>query len=240
MMFDFEPSAKVAALLAKSAEDIRFYLDFDQANALAALQRWIKLVGDRSLAGEAISAIVAERLVRRLCPKCRVAFKPDPQRLKKLGLPADKISKLYRASGKVEVKGHPQPCPDCRGLGYRGRVGVFEVMAFDNDARGYVAAGETDPLKNHLRKQKMMYLQEAALAKVVEGVTDIKEITRVFEGGSASKDGGSGGSGEAKPSAPSRSGRSSGSEKSAKPADSAKPAKSKQTTGSGKSGQPKA
>ena len=187
VMLDFEPAAKTCQLIAQSAEDIRFYLDFDQPTPLAALQRWIKLCDNRKLAGSALAAVLTQRLLRKLCPTCRVAFKPDPDRLKKIGLPADKVAKLYRASGKVEVKGKPQPCPDCHGLGYRGRVGVFEVMPFDHQARTYVAAGEFDHLKGHLRKQKMMYLQEAALAKVVEGVTDIKEVTRVLEGGGNGK-----------------------------------------------------
>lgn len=187
VMYDFEPMPKTAELIAKSAEDIRFYLDFDQCSTAAALEQWIKLVGDRKLAGGAVVAVVAQRLFRQLCPTCRVAFKPDPDRLKKLGLPADRVSRLYRASGKVEVKGKPEPCPECKGLGYRGRTAVFEVMALDHQARTYLAAGEMDRLKGHLRKQKMMYLQEAALARVVEGATDIKEVTRVLEGDNAGK-----------------------------------------------------
>ena len=119
VMFDFEPTPKTAELVAKSAEDIRFYLDFDQPSAMAALERWIKLVGDRKLAGSAVAAVLAQRLVRKLCPTCRVAFKPDPARLKKLGLPAEKVTRLHRASGKVEIKGKTERCPDCKGMGYR-------------------------------------------------------------------------------------------------------------------------
>lgn len=182
VMLDFEPIPKTAELIAKSSEDIRFYLDFDQSSTFAALERWIKLVGDRKTAGGALAAVLAQRLFRQLCPTCRVAFKPDPDRLKKLGLPTDKVNRLYRASGKVEVKGKPQPCPECKGLGYRGRTAVFEVMALDHQARTYIAAGEMDRLKGHLRKRKLMYMQEAALARVVEGATDIKEVTRVLEG----------------------------------------------------------
>src|SRR5690606_3353796 len=69
----------------------------------------------------------------------------------------------------------------CFGLGYRGRVAVFEVMVFDDEARDLVANNQFDRLRAHLRKQRMLWLQEAALAKVAyEGTTDIKEITRVL------------------------------------------------------------
>ncbi|MFW6336092.1 MAG: ATPase, T2SS/T4P/T4SS family [Phycisphaeraceae bacterium] len=198
VLFDFEPMPKTAELIAKSAEDIRFYLDFDQASTAAALEQWIKLVGSRKLAGGAVVAVLAQRLFRQLCTTCRVAFKPDPDRLKKLGLSPDRVSRLYRASGQVEIKGKPEPCPDCKGLGYRGRTAVLEVMALDHQARTYIAAGEMDRLKGHLRKQKMMYLQEAALARVAEGATDIKEVTRVLEGDNSKK---SSSKSSAKPSA---------------------------------------
>ncbi|MEO0515634.1 MAG: hypothetical protein AAF086_10150 [Planctomycetota bacterium] len=55
-------------------------------------------------------------------------------------------------------------------------------MLIDDQAARYIAAAELDSLRLHLRKQKMLYLQEAALTKVVEGVTDIKEVTRVMAG----------------------------------------------------------
>ena len=72
------------------------------------------------------------------------------------------------------------PQPACAGLGYRGRVGVFEVLVFDDLARSMIAANEGERLRSHLRKNGAVWLQEAALEKVVEGVTDIKEVTRVL------------------------------------------------------------
>jgi type II secretory ATPase GspE/PulE/Tfp pilus assembly ATPase PilB-like protein len=57
---------------------------------------------------------------------------------------------------------------------------VFEVMVFDDESRDMVAAGQLDKLRSHMRKNKMYYLQEAALPRVVEGVTSISEITRVL------------------------------------------------------------
>jgi len=186
VLLDHLKDQTTAQLIAKSSEDMRFFLQFERSDTMSALAQWIKLVGDRRLAASSLGAIVTQRLVRRLCKTCRVPFTPDPAALKKLGIPANKVDKLYRASGKVEIKGKPEICPDCKGLAYRGRIGVYEVMALDHQARTYIGAGELDRLKSHLRKNKMMYLQEAALARVVEGVTDIKEITRVLDRGSKS------------------------------------------------------
>ncbi|MEO1237933.1 MAG: hypothetical protein AAFX76_14205, partial [Planctomycetota bacterium] len=94
----------------------------------------------------------------------------------------DRVGELYRSSGKVLAKDKEILCPDCHGLGYRGRVAVFELMLIDDQAARYIAADEIDSLRLHLRKQKMLYLQESALTKVVDGITDIKEVTRVMSG----------------------------------------------------------
>lgn len=171
-----------ARLLAPMADEVREYIPIDQPDTLSALKAWIKTVGDSKEVAANLGAVFAQRLVRRLCHTCRVPYTPDPAALKKLNLPADRVSELYRASGKVMVKDKEIVCPDCLGLGYRGRVGVFEVMLIDSQAAKFIAANELDSLRLHLRKNKMLYLQEAALTKVVDGTTDIKEVTRVMSG----------------------------------------------------------
>lgn len=167
-------------ILAPMAEECRFYVPVKSESGFDAVKRWIKLVDDPKLATQGLIAVMQQRLVRRLCTTCRTPYKPDPAALKKLNIPADKVDTLYQSSGQVEVKGKPRTCPACMGIGYRGRIGVFELMIYDDAARSLLRKGDLDSLRTHLRKQKLQYLQEAALAKVVEGVTDIKEITRVL------------------------------------------------------------
>ena len=162
------------------ANDMRFYLGVPANDTFEALKQWIKMVGNKRKAAEVIGGIVTQRLMRRLCETCRTAYTPDPAVLKKMNLPADRVGELYHASGKVVIKEKPQTCPLCHGIGYRGRIAVFEVMPIDMRARQMIAAGDLDKLKSYLRKQKMLWLQEAALAKVVAGDTDIKEVTRAL------------------------------------------------------------
>ena len=175
-----EQSAK---LIAQSGEDVRGYVPIAERDTFSALQSWAKLLGDRELAANSLKMIVAQRLVRRLCTTCRAPYKPDAAALKKLNLPADKVDQFYRASGQVQVRDKTEPCPDCHGIAYMGRVGVFELMPIDDTARKHIAAGDTDQLRSHLRKQKMLWMQESALHKVVQGLTDIKEVTRTLGGG---------------------------------------------------------
>ena len=180
VMIDQLYSADIAKLLAEHAEEIRLYVPMAEPDTMSALQTWLKAAGKPKVVAEGLGAVIAQKLVRRLCHTCRVPYTPDPAALQKLNLPGNRIGTLYRASGKVLVKDQEEPCPDCHGLGYRGRVGVFETMVIDAQAAKLIAAGELDQLRLYQRKQKMYYLQEAALAKVVAGTTDIKEVTRVM------------------------------------------------------------
>ncbi len=170
---------KVAQVLAPAGEDVRVYFGLPLDDAMTAVRTWVKAVGDGPKAAENLRAVIAQRLVRKLCTTCRVPFKPDPAVLKKLNLP-DKVQQLYKNSGQVMLRDKPEMCPDCLGIGYRGRIGVFEVMIFDDAARKLVAESQFDQLRLHLRKQRTLMLQEAALARAVEGVTSISEITRVL------------------------------------------------------------
>ena len=181
-MIDQLYSAEIAKLLAEYAKETRLYVPMNEPDTMSALQTWTKAAGKPKLVAEGLAAVIAQKLVRRLCHTCRVPYTPDPSALQKLNLPGNRIGTLYRASGKVLVKDQEEPCPDCHGLGYRGRVGVFEVMTIDANAAKLIAANELDQLRLYLRKQKMYYLQEAALAKVVAGTTDTKEVTRVMAG----------------------------------------------------------
>jgi type II secretory ATPase GspE/PulE/Tfp pilus assembly ATPase PilB-like protein len=180
VMMDRIADAESLHALANVGAEMRFMAPVPAEDATKALKMYIQAAGDPKQAARSLATVVAQRLVRRLCTTCRVPYRPDPAAIKKLNIPADKISTLYKASGKVLVKDREQECPDCHGLGYRGRVAVFEIMPIDDTARGFIAKGDHDQLRNHLRKQGMIYLQEAALAKVAEGLTDIKEVQRVL------------------------------------------------------------
>jgi general secretion pathway protein E len=170
----------VQALTAPTATALRCYVGLRLGDSFTALKAWIKLVGDPAQAASALTAIVSQRLVRRLCPTCRIGFRPDPAALKKFNLPTQGVGELFKPSGQITIKGKPTTCPTCLGLAYQGRVGVFEVMALDDEARQLIATGQIDPLRVHLRKHKMKLMQEAALDQVVAGVTSIAEITRVM------------------------------------------------------------
>ncbi len=140
---------------------------------------WVKLVGDLKTATSALLAVTNQRLLRTLCANCRQAYQPSAEQLQKMNLPAKKVRQLYRAGGKVEVKNKIESCPVCGGTGYLGQTGVFEVLIVDDEARRYLTAGDLKGALSHARRNKMIYLQEAALSKVIGGETSIEEVIRV-------------------------------------------------------------
>jgi type II secretory ATPase GspE/PulE/Tfp pilus assembly ATPase PilB-like protein len=144
------------------------------------IRLWVKQVGDVKKAVKSLRAVINQRLLRSLCPNCRQAYQPTSEQLRKLNLPAGKVNQLYRATGKVEVKNKIEPCPVCNGMGYLGQVAAFEVFIVDTEARKLLASGDLKAAIAHARRNKMVYLQEAALSKVLSGETTVEEVLRVF------------------------------------------------------------
>ena len=143
------------------------------------LREWVRMVGDLKLATASMRLVTNQRLLRTLCPNCRQAYQPTRERLKKMNLPADRSKQLYQATGKAQVKNKIEECPVCGGSGYRGQTGAFEVMLVDDDARRHLVGGDLKSALAYARRNKMIYLQEAALSKVVSGETTIEEVVRV-------------------------------------------------------------
>ncbi|MHC4414497.1 MAG: ATPase, T2SS/T4P/T4SS family [Planctomycetota bacterium] len=155
------------------------YIPLRAATIGQQVREWAKLVGDLKTAITPLRAVSNQRLLRTLCPNCRQPYQPTPEQLQKMSLPAAKVKQLYRASGKVQVKNKIESCPVCGGTGYLGRSGAFEVMVVDDEVRRQLMAGDLKSALGHARRNKMIYVQEAALSKVVNGESTIEEVIRV-------------------------------------------------------------
>lgn len=151
------------------------------------IRSWVKMVGDVKAAVKPLRVVMNQRLLRSLCPNCRQGFEPSPEQLKKLNVPAGKVKELYRASGKIQVKNKIESCPVCNGTGYLGQTAAFEVMVIDDECRKLLIAGDLKAAMAHARRNKMIYLQEAALSKVLTGETTIEEVIRITAPKSAAK-----------------------------------------------------
>jgi general secretion pathway protein E len=119
-----------------------------------------------------VIGIVAQRLVRVNCAHCAAPFEPGPQEAAALGLPLDRLrgQTLRRSAG----------CLQCRQTGYAGRDGIFQVMPITEQLRGLIGRQCPAPeIVAAARAEGMRTLREAAIEKVLQGVTTVEEMVRV-------------------------------------------------------------
>ncbi|MCB9846467.1 MAG: type II/IV secretion system protein [Phycisphaeraceae bacterium] len=118
----------------------------------------------------ALLAVLAQRLVRKVCPKCAATYEPDDESLGLLGLSRDDAWGVVRAEG----------CPDCHGLGYKGRVGVYEMLRVTDRLRRLIEAGEgTSELLPAARAEGMRLIWEDGLDKARRGETTLDELGKL-------------------------------------------------------------
>lgn len=127
-----------------------------------------------------VTAVLCTRLIRKLCESCKVEYQPSPDLLQKLGIPQGKVEKLYRVPTAEE---QDKPCPNCNGLGYLGRTGLFELLVVNDKVREVlIKQPKIDLLRKASRMAGMRTFQEEAILLVAKGVTSLQEAQRVLKG----------------------------------------------------------
>src|SRR5262245_4039095 len=122
------------------------------------------------LIASVLSGVLAQRLVRRICPHCRVLDAPDPADLLALGVTAPHGVDLFRGAG----------CDACRKTGYKGRVGIYELFLISEDARTLILhKASTGEIRRLAVERGMVTLRDDAWAKARAGLTTVDEILRV-------------------------------------------------------------
>ena len=116
--------------------------------------------------------VLAQRLVRVICSKCKEAYVPPMDALKRLGVDAERGADIHLFRGRG--------CDACRKTGYKGRIGAFELMVMTERLRAMVVAGApTEQLRDAAIEEGMRTLKHDAVQKVLEGVTTFEEMLRV-------------------------------------------------------------
>ena len=141
-------------------------------DAPSAVTRLTEMGIEPFLSASAITLVMAQRLARRLCPDCKERYVPEESALERIGFPFEPGSPpaLYRARG----------CKKCNNIGYRGRMGVHEVMKMsENLERLTVENVSSDELMRAAIDEGMLTLRDDGFAKVKLGMTSLEEILRV-------------------------------------------------------------
>jgi general secretion pathway protein E len=124
------------------------------------------------LVASVLEGALAQRLVRRICPSCRVPDTPSQADLDALGVNGPVGGVLYRGKG----------CDECRGTGYRGRSGIYELFVLDEDARSLILRrASTRDIRQHAIQHGMVTLRMDGWKRACEGVTTVEEILRVTQ-----------------------------------------------------------
>lgn len=134
--------------------------------------------------------VLNQRLVRRLCPKCREKFQPSPQLLQKLGIPAGRVQSLYKPcippppEQRVDENGKPveiEICTKCDGRGYFGRAAIFELLTINDEIRKALMTKQDLAHITAVAKQTgFLSFQEEGVLAVATGLTSLQELQRVM------------------------------------------------------------
>ena len=126
-----------------------------------------------------VNGVLYQRLIRLLCADCKVGYTPPAEVLRKLGIPAGKVEKLYRPPKPDEIE---KPCQRCQGLGYRDRTGVFELLVVTDQIREIISKQpKLELLKKAARASRQRSLQEEGILLVAKGDTSLPELMRVLK-----------------------------------------------------------
>lgn len=140
-------------------------------DAPSAIARMIDLGVEPFLISSTLTGIMAQRLVRKICPACDTVRDMSSEELTALRMsPQEKAIPIHYGAG----------CPDCRGTGYRGRTGIFELLSLDESIRQQIVDGaDTESIRKTAKKSGMQSLRGAAIRKLLDGQTSFEEVIRV-------------------------------------------------------------
>ena len=142
------------------------------SDALGTIERLVDMGVEPYLVASALKGVISQRLVRKICPNCRVSYNPDAEEQEELGLPYDPERVFYRGKG----------CPECFDTGYKGRTAVFEIVPLPIQIRRMIASGKgRESMEEFLQRpgSDFVSLRDNALRLVQTGETTSSEVIRV-------------------------------------------------------------
>ncbi len=181
ILFDPLRDAETAKTLFSFQKKVALISELKAKDVVHALLQLLKWVGDPQIVTSGLRAIVGQKLIRKLCDECKQAFSPNPKLLAKIGLPRS-TKALYRPAKQSEDDAGFEPCGLCDGVGYFGRVGLFEMLEMTEGLRKLVTQGAgAKAIRAQIRKEKMQTLRSEGLRLVVDGTTSLEELQRAFK-----------------------------------------------------------
>jgi len=143
-------------------------------SAPATITRLIDMGIEPFLVSSSIIGVLAQRLVRRICPDCRKSYQPHPEQLRELGIKEVSFRKLDRQFFRGDG------CDNCRQTGYRGRIGIHELLVMSEGVKNTILeSSDSDTIKKQGLKEKMITLRRDGVNKILHGLTTAEEILSI-------------------------------------------------------------
>jgi len=143
-------------------------------SAPATITRLIDMGIEPFLVSSSIIGVLAQRLVRRICPDCRKSYQPHPEQLRELGIKEVSFRKLDRRFFRGDG------CDNCRQTGYRGRIGIHELLVMSEGVKNTILeSSDSDTIKKQGLKEKMITLRRDGVNKILQGLTTAEEILSI-------------------------------------------------------------
>lgn len=143
-------------------------------DAPSSVTRLINIGVEPYLIASAVNAILAQRLVRKICPHCKDKYEPTPEMAEFLTLQGVDVSRLFKGKG----------CDRCRKTGYSGRLGIYEMLVMDDGLRDLVTRNpDVTQFRRLCREKGLVTLRQDGFDKAARGLTTVDEVLRVTESG---------------------------------------------------------
>ncbi len=145
-------------------------------DSTGAVTRLLDMGIEAFLISSSLEGVLAQRLIRRICPHCRVKTDADAATLEKIEAMSGNAAKgpFYRGRG----------CEECREIGYRGRIGIFELLAVGPELQEMIVHKRSNAELKTAARKNMITMHQDALNKAAAGLTTLEEIIRVSSGDS--------------------------------------------------------
>lgn len=140
-------------------------------DAISTLDRLTDIGVEPYLTSVALKGVIAQRLVKRICPQCRESYEPTDEQLELVGLKRTPGMVLYRGAG----------CPNCSHRGYKGRIGVFEILNVNHDIRrGIVSGAKRDEYEAYAKADGFVSIAERCRQLLLDGTTTVEEAAKTI------------------------------------------------------------
>jgi type IV pilus assembly protein PilB len=150
-------------------------------DAPTAIARLAEMGVEAFMVSASLIGIVSQRLLRRVCPSCRVPYHPSAQELGRFGLFASSEQNITFYRAKRERTAQEEACPHCQGIGYKGRIGVYEVLRINETLSSAIAQqASTDQIRKLAIESGMKTLLGYSLDLVRQGHTSLEEVERMI------------------------------------------------------------